>query len=277
MTDKVKSRAAAGSQDGEKRRPDPYGLYQQWFDVLKNNREGADQVSSTELGELWRRWFEATVSSQAGSKETGNGFPDAMTSLWTEMAEDISAKMLSEETLPEDPLRFFLRWYKDTEEKWSEAADELLRKSEILEQAGHSIEVYARSYRELRRASVEGSKNLQVPTRSDITGVAKLVVGVENKVDRIEEALEEFIHGDSELATAGAVAETVGGLEERMNQLESKMDRILAALEKVGADENPGSDPSTGPATGKDRRTAGESSVDVDEASNNGADSPGYS
>jgi hypothetical protein len=76
-------------------------------------------------------------------------------------------------------------------------------------------------------------KNRGVPTRSDVTRVAKLVVVVENKVDRIEEALEDLVRGDSGSATAGAA---VNGLEERMDRLEGKMDRILTALEKLGVD-----------------------------------------
>lgn len=280
MTEKVKGRTAAGSQGGEKRYPDPYGLYRQWFDVLEKDREGTRSggpVSPAELGELWKRWFEAMVPPQTGSKETGKGFSDDMASLWTEMAEDVSAKMLSEETFPEDPLRFFLQWYNETEERWSEAADELLRKGEVLEQASHSIEAYARSYRELRRASEEGSKNLQVPTRSDITRVAKLVVVVENKVDRIEEAVEEFVHGDSGFATAGAVAEAVHSLEERMDRLEGKMDRILTALEKIEAGGKLGSGTSPGPTRGKSDHTARDKSAGGDEASSDRANGLGYS
>jgi hypothetical protein len=158
-----------------------------------------------------------------------------MASLWEEMAEDISQKMLSEEALPEDPLRFFLQWYNDTNERWSKTADELLRKGEVLESASHFFETHARSYGKLRRTGEEGLNNLQISTRSDVARVGRLVVVVENKVDRMEEAFEEFIHGDSEPATAGAV----GSLEERMDRLEGKMDRILDALEKMEAGSDP--------------------------------------
>jgi polyhydroxyalkanoic acid synthase PhaR subunit len=112
----------------------------------------------------------------------------------------------------------------------------LLRREEFLESMGRFFETYARSEAELRHASEEGLKNRGVPTRSDVARVAKLVVVVENKVDRIEEALEELAYGDSGPATAGAA---VNSLEERMDRLEGKMDRILATLGKlVGDDED---------------------------------------
>ncbi len=262
MTDKVKGRSATSSPVGEKRRSDPSGLYRQWFDAVEGSLDGKKEVtiSPAELGELWKRWFEATIKPRGGAKEMESGLPGSMESLWAEMAEDVSAKMLSGETLPEDPLRFFLQWYDDTEVRWAKAADEILRKDEALAEVGHSLEAYARSYRELLRVSEEGSKNLVVPTRSDVTRVAKLVVLVENKVDRIEEAFDEFIHGDSEPATAGALAEAVDNLEERMNRLEGKMDRILAALERIEAGGEQDPEASPGPAVEKDHRPSKESS-----------------
>lgn len=235
MADEENKRAAAESVTGEKRYPDPYGLYRRWLGVSEDVRDEAyeGEVSSTELAELWRRWFETTNGLRNGTSEAENGFTNSMAPLWKEMADDISAKMLSGESLPEEPVKFFLRWYNETEERWSETADRLIRRDEVLESMGRFFETYARSEAESRQASEEGLKNRGVPTRSDVTRVAKLVVVVENKVDRIEEALEDLVQGDSGSATAGAA---VNGLEERMDRLEGKMDRILTALERLGVD-----------------------------------------
>jgi polyhydroxyalkanoic acid synthase PhaR subunit len=231
VTDKAKTQEAGRSPTDEKRYQDPYGLYRRWFNASEDvgNEANEGTVSPEELAKLWKRWFEAVAEPQRGVAEAKDGLLESLTPLWTEMAEDISAEMLSEEALPEDPLRFFLRWYNDTNERWSKAADELLREDETVESIGRSFEAYARSYKQFSRVAEEGLKNLRVPTRSDVARVAKLVVVVENKVDRIEEAFEEFIYGGSRPATAGAV----GNLEERMDRLEDKMDRILAALENL--------------------------------------------
>lgn len=234
MTNEAEAQTAAGSPSDEKRYPDHHGLYQRLFDVLGGVRDGEHEegtVSSAELEELWRRWFEAMAGTRGETTKEKNGFVDSITPLWAEMAEDLSQKMLSEETLSEDPLRFFLRWYKDTNERWSKAADELLKKDEVLESTSQFFESRTRSYGEFRRATEKSLNNLRIPTRSDITWLARLVVVVENKVDRIEEAFEEFIYGDSEPASARAI----GGLEERMDRLEDKMDRMLTALEKIEA------------------------------------------
>ncbi len=236
MADEENKHTVAEPATGEKRYPDPYGLYRRWLGASEDVRDEASEgeVSSTELEELWRRWFEATVGLRDVASEAENGFANNMTPLWKEMAEDFSGKMLSGQTLPEDPVRFFVRWYNETEERWSETADELMRKDEVLESMGRTFETYARSEAELRRASEEGLKNSGVPTRSDVARVAKLVVVVENKVDRIEETLEDLVRGDTDPATVGTA---VNGLQDRMDRLEGKMDRILTALEKLGGED----------------------------------------
>jgi polyhydroxyalkanoic acid synthase PhaR subunit len=235
VADEENKNTVADAATGEKRYPDPYGLYRRWLGALEDVRDEAHEgeVSSAELGELWRQWFESTVGLRDGASEAENGFANSMAPLWKEMADDISAKMLSGETLPEDPVRFFVQWYNETEERWSETADELMRRDEVLESMGRSFETYVRSEAESRQASEEGLKNRGVPNRSDVARVAKLVVVLENKVDRIEETLEDLVRGDS----ATTVGTAVNGLEERIDRLEGKMDRILTALERLGGDD----------------------------------------
>lgn len=227
MRDDIKEDAneVQAKNDDDERRQD--------LETLERGRADEELASPDEFKELWKRWFQATTGAKTVEE---NAFLNATSTLWSEMAEDISAKMLAEEGLPRDPLRFFLRWYEDTGEKWSKAADEHLKKDEVLESMARSLEDYARSYEKLHHASEESLKNLGLPARSDTTRVAQLVRGVEDKVDRLEEVFEEFIYGDSEPATAGAV----GDLEERMDRLEGKMDQMLAALEKLSTGEDPG-------------------------------------
>jgi hypothetical protein len=63
------------------------------------------------------------------------------------------------------------------------------------------------------------------------------VVALEDKVDRIEEAFEDFEYGYSQPATAvdvGSLAERLERVESRLDQLdrvESKLDQLLAGGE----------------------------------------------
>ena len=227
VTERFGSSGAQDSPAEEKKYADPYGIYQRWFEAWGGTREGGAPVGADDIEELWRRWFAGTAKGLRGGS-AGEGPAGSLGPLWDQMAESLRKEATEGGELSKDPVEFFLRWYRETNEKWTEIADDLLNKEEVLESNARLQENFARSYRELRRTSEEGLKNLQVPSRSDVARVAKLVVGVENKVDRIEEAFGGFVYGGSEPATA----ESVRGLEERMDRLEGKMDRILEALEK---------------------------------------------
>ena len=231
MTSEFGARKKEGSQvEQERSYADPYGIYRRWFEAWGGTREGdaGPSVGADEIEELWRRWFAGTAKGLQGSSGGYGPAGESLEPLWEQMAESIRKEAASGEELPKDPVEFFLRWYDATSERWTKLADDLLKKEEVLESNAVLQENFARSYRELRRASEESLRNMQIPSRSDVARVAKLVVGVENKLDRIEEAFGGFVYGDSEPATA----ESVRGLEERMDRLEGKMDRILAALEK---------------------------------------------
>lgn len=220
-------------EGGEKRYTDPYILYRRLLDALGDRGDG-EMLDPEEIRELWRHWFEVMLGPQGENANTKNEFVGGMSPVWEEMARELRDEMLSEGSPPEDPVRYFVEWYRANGERWSETADQILRKKEFSEQAGRFFEAYARSYKQFRHRSEERLKGLNIPTSSDVARVAKLIVVVENKVDKIEEAFEEFIYSDSKPAAAGEVED----LRERMDRLENKMDQILAAVEKLGTSGN---------------------------------------
>jgi pyruvate/2-oxoglutarate dehydrogenase complex dihydrolipoamide acyltransferase (E2) component len=118
------------------------------------------------------------------------------------------------------------------------------------------MQSYTSFYKVFRRDSEKYLKNLQIPVRSDITRVAGLVVALEDKIDRLEEAFEEFEYGYAEPATAesleavekrldnlksalerieggAATADSVNHLDDRLNTVEAKIDRLLTAFENA--------------------------------------------
>ena len=79
---------------------------------------------------------------------------------------------------------------------------------------------------------------MQLPTRSDISLVAGLVVALEDKVDGVDEAMEDMVDSfGTGLASEdglGAVEGRVGNVEERLDRVEGKLDKLLAAVEALG-------------------------------------------
>jgi polyhydroxyalkanoic acid synthase PhaR subunit len=162
----------------------------------------------------------------------------------TRVLEQAGSNMMKVEGgVPKDPVEFAVKWYNATSGPLGEFVQELLEREDFLEPSSRFLQNYATFYKVFKKNSEEYLKTLQLPTRSDITRVASLVVGLEDKVDRIEEAFEDFEYGYAEPATAEAVA----SLEKRLDRVDRKLQPInrlgdefglLAGMESLQAASN---------------------------------------
>jgi polyhydroxyalkanoic acid synthase PhaR subunit len=251
---------------------DPYGLYRQWFEGMEKLREqmtgavgagGVEGTNGADPGEMWRRWLDATVESWQRSAGLGQEML-AVTPRWAEMLDQARGNLMSLESFPKDPLEFAVQWYNATSGPYSEFVQDVIEREEFLEPASRFMQNYASFYKVFRSRSEEHLRSLQIPARSDIARVASLVVALEDKVDRLEEAFEEFEYGYAKPATA----EEVGELEKRLDRVEGKLDRVLAALE--GGFATNGSPEAEIKATDAARRKAGELGVDLTDVKGTG-------
>jgi polyhydroxyalkanoic acid synthase PhaR subunit len=245
---------------------DPYGLYRQWFEgaeIARKQMMGASATNGAEIAdprELWRRWFDATVESWEKSAELGGEMLN-MTPRYFEMLDQARVNLMSAGSFPKDPLELAVQWYNATSGPFSDFVQDVIEREEFLDRASHWMQSYASFYKVFSHRSEEYLKSLQVPVRSDITRVAGLVVALEDKVDRLEEAFEEFEYGYAKPATA----EEVGELEKRLDRVEGKLDRLLAVLENDSAQNG------APEATDAARRKARELGVDLAEVEGTGS------
>src|SRR5918993_165062 len=190
---------------------------------------------AVEAQNLWKQWFEATQDSW--QKATGLGQEAVeLVPRWVAMWDQIRNNLLSAEGYPTDPLQFATRWYNATSGPFSDFIGDLIEREEMLDTSSQLLQSYASFYKVFRRNSEEYLKSLQIPVRSDVTRVAGLVVALEDKIDRLEEAFEDFEYGYAEPATAesiGNLESRIANLESRLEGVEGKIDRLLAALENA--------------------------------------------
>ncbi len=216
---------------------DPFGLYRQWFGGLEETQKLPAEAASSQ--DVWRQWTEAAV--EAWQKTFGIGTVLAgLAPHWVEMAEEVRKEMFEGGNIPTDPLDFYLRWYNATNAPLSKMIRTILEDESFLGDSRRFLENYATLEQVFQRASEEYFGYLQLATRSDNTRVAELVVGLDAKVDRMEETFEEFEHGYATPATAEAVEALEGRVKELerklddnrsgLRRMEGKLDQLLAAL-----------------------------------------------
>src|SRR5215212_751299 len=255
----------AGAQG---RQVDPYGAYRRWFEGVREMQErmiGAvpePVAGNPGVNDLWRRWFELSADSWKKSAEIGQNAMEVLPR-WMQMLDEARTNLLAGGAPPSDPLQLATQWYNATSGPFSDFVGDVIEREEFLEPSSRFLQSYASFYKVFKRNSEDYLKNLQLPVRSDISRIAGLVVNLEEKVDRIEEVLEDFEYGYAEPATT----ESVRGLETRL-------DRVLAALEGVSQDgalvETNGSRVEV-KATEAARRKAREMGVDLAEIVGTGA------
>jgi pyruvate/2-oxoglutarate dehydrogenase complex dihydrolipoamide acyltransferase (E2) component len=205
---------------------DPFGLYRQWFDTLEAIQEPPSGTASSQ--EVWRQGTEAAL--EAWQKTFGIGTAlAALAPHWAEMAEGIWKQMFEGGKPPTDFLDFYLRWYNATNVPLSKMIRKILEDESFLKDSRRFLENFATLEQVLQRASEEYFGYLQLTTRSDSTRVAELVVGLDAKVDRMEEAFEEFEYGYATPVSDAAVEV----LEERVKQLERKLDDNQSGLQRM--------------------------------------------
>ena len=284
--------ALRGSREGQ---ADPWGLYRQWTESMEEARKSitgagggavggpeaaksvermmsamAPMASAGSMGgamdpERMNKWLEEASRSWQKSAQVGSEMISAAPR-WIQLMEQARDNMMNAEGgVPSDPLQFVVQWYNATSGPLSEFVQDLLERDEFLEPSSRFLESYARAYKIFSRSSEEYLSALQLPTRSDITRIATLIVALEDKVDRIEEAFEDFEYGYATPATAEevqslenridqldrklgkkldegatnasgyATAESVSSLDGRIDGVESKLDRLLTAVEALQA------------------------------------------
>ncbi len=270
---KLWSDAARGAQGGGYANPAEF--YRQWFE---NAREMQERMIGAAPGaiegtpgvqDVWQRWSEASTTTWQKSTELGQNALDLLPR-WTQMLEEARNNLLAGGNLPADPLQFATQWYNATSGPFSDFIGDVIEREEFLEPSSQFLQSYAGFYKVFKRNSEEYLKGLQLPVRSDITRVAGLVINLEDKVDRIEEALEDL--GDATAAAAAietpevASAESVKVLEGRLDSVEGKLDRLLAALENQNGNapaQSNGSAAVEVEATDAARREAADRGVDL--------------
>ena len=172
-----------------------------------------------------------------------------MTARWLAMMEETRDRVLSRELLPSDIFTMFREWYEATSETWAQVVNDTIGTEQFIESASPFLESYATFYKSSRRANEEYFKNLQLPTRSDIARVAELIVNLEEKVDRIDDASAtseqveglakrlDAIEGKLEVRVGASATPTMDG--ERLDAIERKLESILAAIEQSRTSPKP--------------------------------------
>jgi polyhydroxyalkanoic acid synthase PhaR subunit len=233
--------------EDQERYADPFGLFREWMKLATPSPDRTQAETRPPFPPfppdplaLWRQWLELLAGSgrKAPSATTEKSAdPSAFVSEWLKLLEPARAGATDwgAPSFSLDPLTFFLRWYAANSATWTKAANELIGSEAFAEASSRLLDAYISFSRALRQTAERQLTYAQLPARADIARVAGLIVALEEKVDRIEEALA----GAQESAanhTTPAADDVVARLVERLGQVERKLDQLSAAVERLAVE-----------------------------------------
>ncbi len=223
-------------QNGAEATTNSSSLYQAWMQSIGDSASKTQEqipfnpFQMMKPTDAWKTWFDATMETWRKAAETG-GDPLGLTRQWLKMMEEAQSKLLAGNPLQTDPFTLFKQWYDVTSEQWSKVVEETLGSKQFLESTRPLLESSASISLAFRRANEEYLKRLQIPTISDLANVATLVINLEEKIDKIEDSLENFEDTYANIATTEAVTnlgqrldkvattEMLASLGQRLNQV----------------------------------------------------------
>lgn len=126
-----------------------------------------------------------------------------------------------------DPLQAWKEAYEKTETFWGKALNETIKTEEYSAWVGGVLDLnlfYQKMLNDVTKGYLE---KVNIPTQDDIARVATLVINLENKIDNIEEFLDE--KADS-LGQSSTLKRDVTKVKQDMRTLENKVDKILELL-----------------------------------------------
>lgn len=131
-------------------------------------------------------------------------------------------KSLAQETML-DPFKLWKSMYDKAETNFNEVINEIIHKEAFAEWLGQVQNGYLQYQELIQNTTDTYLKQINMPTREEISNIAALVINVEDKVEMLQEKIEDEILDNP-------VSAEITKLKTSVTRLDKKMDQILNYL-----------------------------------------------
>lgn len=126
-----------------------------------------------------------------------------------------------------DPFEMWRQFYEANEQAWTKAVKEMTTTQDYAEAQGKMLESMLAFQKMMRESMSTQLNSLNVPTRDDVSRLGELVLGLEEKMDKID---DHFPSLEARFGDLDKKADALARLEKKVDKL-AETDR-LAELEK---------------------------------------------
>ncbi|MGM9928542.1 MAG: poly(R)-hydroxyalkanoic acid synthase subunit PhaE [Bacillus sp. (in: firmicutes)] len=125
-----------------------------------------------------------------------------------------------------DPFKIWKSMYDKTEAGLSDVLNETLKTEAFSEWLGQVQSGYLQYQKFIQNTTDEYLRQINVPTREEISNIATLIINVEEKLESLDEKFDEEISNET-------ASLEIGKLKTSIARLDKKMDQILKSIEQI--------------------------------------------
>lgn len=123
-----------------------------------------------------------------------------------------------------DPFAVWKNMYDKTEAKWNEVLHETMQKEGFSEWLGQVQNAYLQYQQLVQKSTDNYLKQVNIPTRDEISNVASLIINLEEKVENLDQKIEDEL-------LANSASSEINKLKTSITKLDKKLDSILKAVQ----------------------------------------------
>lgn len=127
-----------------------------------------------------------------------------------------------------DPFTMWKSFYDKTESNWNELINENLQKEAFSEWMGQSLNTYLIYQEFIQKTTENYLKQVNMPTRTEVSNLATLIINLEDKVDQLDQKAEQGLFDQQAVADNAEISK----LKNEITKLDRKIDKILKMLQQ---------------------------------------------
>lgn len=124
---------------------------------------------------------------------------------------DMSTKM------PFDPITMWKSLYEQTEQNWGKLLQDLMEKEAFSEGMGDTLNHFLQYQQLVNKMTETYLKEVNIPSRSEVSNVASLIINLEEKIDRFIDQLDDQLAEQTNTNEIKQLKQSITNLEKKVS------------------------------------------------------------
>lgn len=147
----------------------------------------------------------------------------------SKMKEVMKGERVVNQTKAIDPFEMWKNVYDQAETYWSKVLDENLATEDFSRGLGKVLDMNLQYKKLVNDSAKTYLEQMNMPSKQDLANLASLMINVEEKIDRIEDLIDDSINTE---AIQQKQTVEINSLKNEVKKIHKKMDQLLDLLQK---------------------------------------------